>query len=209
VTADDLLLTVEPIVGSSKEFPVVSKRLTPLEIEFGYKIDFKLPKITSPQHLGVFLCRDRARTGSCAKKAVYDYGQIQDSLGKGGSPRIRRSDKIYFFQYLYGVRGELRFITSAVTTLKDAYAKVDEATSSVRNEKERKALRKRARRLYDSLGSYVVAKQEELGEMMLEMTLAKNDQKACQADVPSKVKRYIKVDRKQKPSSVFQNMGFD
>ena len=207
LTTDDLLVTVEPIVSAGSSFQRVTQRLTGAQIAAGLRMELPVQAIKSTEHLGVFLCRDRKRTGRCNDKSIYDYGQLERSLQKGGSPKVRADDKIYFFQYLLAEPGAISFLTENVTSLEQAFKKVDEATSTVSDGKRQAALRKQAKNLFDALGSYVVIKKPERKKIFLEARLSKMNKIACGNDRPAVVPERIRVNRSN-VSPVFKNMGF-
>ncbi len=205
---NDLLLSVEPIVPTKSEFKPVYVKLSVPDIEFGYKKTFALSLPKQREHLGVFLCRDRDKKGKCNSKEIFDYGQIEESLQNEGSLKIRKADKIYFFQYLYAENDELHFLTDNVESLKEAFAAVDRITSTVANASLREEIKKKAKKLFDALGSYVVTKKPEKNKLTLQVMLAKMDKTKC-SDLKPSAPEKVRIHRGKSVPNVFKDMGFD
>lgn len=209
MTTPDLLISVEPIVNRGSKFIPVSKRITGADLAAGFRTTLSLGHFESTEHLGVFICRDRLKTGKCNNKAVYNFEQIEQSIRKGGSPRIRKADKVYFFQYLLGQKNGIQFLTEHVESLEQAFQVVNEITSHIVDEKQKEEIRKKSKQLFNALGSYVVVQTPERGTPVLTAKLAKIDHKACQASDTTAVPERVKVQRNKRLPTIFRDMGFD
>ncbi len=198
----NLLLTLETIVPGSKTFKPVVKRMSAKELEFGTSHTFKVGKRTRVEHLGVFLCKDNKKSGSCARKRIANYQNIQRNLLAGGNLKRRDDDKPYFFQHLMLKKKELVFLTDNVKSLKEAKKRIDQITlKTVPNKKERKRIRKRSKHLLSALGSFVTTKEPVNGNQVLQVTLSKFSQKKCDELAPKlKRKHYRKSKRSIKRS---------
>lgn len=203
----NMLLSVEPIVSTGSKFKPLSVSLSAEDIEFGYKKTFELTLSGQKEHLGVFLCRDREKTGRCNKKAIFDYGKIEESLQKQGSQKVRNSDKIYFFQYLVVENKQLQFLTENIETLQKAFEAVDKITADISDDKIKNDVRKKSKNLFDSLGSYVVTKKPGKNKLYLQALLAKMDRTKCTEQKP-KTPEKVRIFKGKPVSPIFKDMGF-
>ncbi len=202
----DLLISLEPIVAGDS--PGVSTRVSLDQLERGYAIKLPLPKLEEPRHLGVFICRDRQKTGTCANKALFNFGEIQASVNHGGDQNVRKNDKVFFYQHIYVKDRAAYFLTDAVESLEDAYKRIDMVTADTKDETERTQIRSRSKALYNALGSYVVTKRDpSRGQLFLEARLSKRDEQLCRQ--PSiKPPQRSKINRRAPVPSVFRKLDF-
>ena len=109
--ATNIILTIEPLVGSS--FPPVVKSMSQREVDPKQGASFVLPQSPGWTLAGVFICMAQGRQGktrTCRDKKVVPYDQVLKNYRvdvdyKTGSAHKRPSsgpveDKIYFFRYL-------------------------------------------------------------------------------------------------------------
>src|SRR5690606_8602616 len=109
LTTPDILISVEPIIRKGSKFKPVTKRITGAELAAGLRTTFPLGSFDTTEHLGVFICRDRKKSNTCSDKAIYSFEQIDRSIRKSGSQRVRSADKVYFFQYLLAKQNKITF----------------------------------------------------------------------------------------------------
>jgi len=206
-TDRDILLTVEPVLNRSKQAPIVSQRLTLDEVKLGMQKSYPIANTSKEQHLGIFLCKDQLKRGTCAPKPVFDYQQLQNSILNKGNQKILKSDKIFFFQYLYINQQRAQFLSENINSLEEAKQKIITFTEHI-DSPFRDNLRTRINRLYDSLGSYVVIKKPTEKKLYMEIVLGMMDESLCESSAPVKVKKKTKIYRNAAPKKVFRDMGF-
>ena len=109
--ATNILLTIEPLVGSS--FPPVVKSMSQGEVNPKQGASFVLPQSPGWTLAGVFICMAQGKQGdarACRDKKVVTYDKVLQNYRvdvdyKTGSAHKRPSsgpveDKVYFFRYL-------------------------------------------------------------------------------------------------------------
>lgn len=99
----EVLVTLEPIEG---EGPVSSSRVTMKNLAPGsHTVSLKAPEVKQPTVMGLFVCRDSAKSGSCRSKTAESPGESfarfsPEAIAKldGKAPDVQ--DKIYYFNHV-------------------------------------------------------------------------------------------------------------
>lgn len=100
----EVIMTLEPITGNGKGAAPASLHASKLG-EPDLTVDLKIPLVTQPTVMGLFICKDVAKSGSCRNKKVIP---IEDTMNKYApdshpeklDPKKDIPDKIYFFNHV-------------------------------------------------------------------------------------------------------------
>jgi hypothetical protein len=113
-----LLFSIEPVLAQDTRFRPLVKQVDPGEaVSSGTTVQFKLPKVQKPVHLGLFVCKDNQDEGRCATKKPYNLVKMTSILffkGPARAEKLVQADKPYYFQYILYDGKRLRFMSSAV-----------------------------------------------------------------------------------------------
>lgn len=85
-----LLVTAEPLLDT--DWNPLRGQVSQSSLDRGTEVNFTFPYSEEPQHFGVFLCSDKAGTGSCKNKPQADFSRTK--LGQN------TDDQVFFFTYL-------------------------------------------------------------------------------------------------------------
>lgn len=100
----EVLVTLEPIEG--EDGPVSSSRVTMKNLAPGFhKISLKAPEVKQPTVMGLFVCRDSAKSGSCRSKTAESPSESfarfsPEAIAKLGGKTPDVQDKIYYFNHV-------------------------------------------------------------------------------------------------------------
>ena len=95
-----LLVTLEPIFPDSTDIEPKVYELTLRQIMLGTDLQFVLPIVNRPHHLGIFFCKDSTNEGRCATKKWSSFEQVHELYSHGEPPEdFIAEDRIYYFSY--------------------------------------------------------------------------------------------------------------
>lgn len=116
--AQRLLFSIEPVLVQDTGLKPLVKLVDPGEaVSKGTTVQFKLPKVQKPVHLGLFVCKDNQNEGRCATKKPYNLAKMTNILffkGPARAEKLVQADKPYYFQYILYDGKRLRFMSEAV-----------------------------------------------------------------------------------------------
>jgi len=76
----------------------------------GYGLELPPAAASAPQLLGIYICRDAARTGRCGDKPLVPFGQALDAhSSKNPAAQVKVADKVYFFSFIIASGGKIHF----------------------------------------------------------------------------------------------------
>lgn len=116
-----LIMTLEPILPEdNKSFKPLVRKVDPMQaILQGTQVDFDLPRISKPIHLGLFVCKDNESKGQCNQKKPYNLAKMSNILffkGPQRAEKVVNADKPYYFQYVLYDGKQLRFMSDEINT---------------------------------------------------------------------------------------------
>jgi hypothetical protein len=135
------------------------------------ELDFTLPLVSKPLPLGLFICKDSAKTGSCLNKAVeksedifarYDPRKPAVDFEAKGFRDI--SDKSYFFGHLVGYKDGVEVTDGALT--ESAVAQLYGALSRAADDQGAKFV-ERIKKLHETLGSLPLSPRDSAVQITL------------------------------------------
>ncbi len=143
-----------------------------------FETSFTLPLLSKPVPLGLFICKDSAKSGSCADKAVQKSEEIFARYDPRKSPDFNSpefkkiSDKNYFFGHLVGLNDGVE-LTDGALTEKGVAQLQSSLGGATRNESL--PVVERIKKLHDTLGSVPLSVKDSV----VEITLPSLTDKGC------------------------------
>ena len=125
----ELLLTVEtlPDAAETKKATVAFIKGAAKELEKGYDLTLTVPRSSHKEILGLYICKDSKKEGSCRNKELRTIPAIlnqYDSIQGVLSPEFVATDKIYFFKPLIFEASGLRYPSAAMSSQR--YAQLEQ-----------------------------------------------------------------------------------
>lgn len=125
----ELLLTIEPLPKAPevKKTAVAFIKGAAKDLEKGYDLTLSVPRATHNEILGLYICKDSKKEGSCRNKELRTIPAIlnqYDSIQGVLSPDFVATDKIYFFKPLVFESSGVRYPSAAMSSQR--YAQLEQ-----------------------------------------------------------------------------------
>lgn len=100
----EVIMTLEPITGSGEIAGSASLHASKLG-ESDFTVELKAPAVAEPTLMGIFICKDTSKSGSCRNKKLIPFEDIYkkyapEAKPENLNPKKDIPDKIYFFNHL-------------------------------------------------------------------------------------------------------------
>jgi hypothetical protein len=150
-----ILLTLEPVMPDKNFKTLVQDVTAPPDIHTtGYTTEFTLPSGGKPMLLGLFVCKDSDKQGSCSGKKFQPINEVISNyeVGVKHSDDYRATDKIYYFKFLVFDGANIYYPARGMTV--ESYEELDKMLAvQGMDSSSRKDAIKRVQELNQTLGS--------------------------------------------------------